>query len=85
MTAIKEALAQPEQEPFAFVDERGQLRRYTRQDFNQVEYGGLQRLYTTPPKRPWVGLTPEEILAIVHYSQLDNARALEDKLRDKNT
>ena len=40
-------------------------------------------LYTTPPaqRKP---LTDEQMLAIVHYSQLDNARAIEAKLRSKN-
>jgi len=41
----------------------------------------------TPPaaQRQWVGLTDEEMLAVVHYSQLDNARAIEAKLKEKNT
>ena len=42
------------------------------------------KLYTTPPQRPWVGLTKDEMLAVVHYSQLDNARAIEAKLRELN-
>lgn len=36
-------------------------------------------------KKPWVGLTDEEVLSIVHYSQFNNARAIEAKLREKNT
>ena len=36
-------------------------------------------------KRTWVGLTDEEMRAIFHYSQLDNAKALEAKLKEKNT
>jgi hypothetical protein len=36
-------------------------------------------------QRPFVGLTDDEMLAVVHYSQLDNARAIEAKLKEKNT
>jgi len=92
MEAIKEVLAQPEQEPFAFVDECGQMRRYTKQDFNQVEYGGLQRLYTTPPKRTWVGLTDDELNMIGDRMRTWNSHSLADvyiaieaKLKEKNT
>ena len=43
--------------------------------------------FICPPaaQRQWVGLTDEEMLAVVHYSQLDNARAIEAKLKEKNT
>ena len=44
ITAMKELLAQPEQEPVAFIDEQGTLRYYKPSDFNQCEYGGLVRL-----------------------------------------
>lgn len=36
------------QEPAYFVDEQGLLRKYTSRDFNQCNYGGLQRLYARP-------------------------------------
>jgi len=43
---LEEALAKQEQgEPVAFIDERGNLQYYKPTDFNQCEYGGLQRLY----------------------------------------
>jgi hypothetical protein len=38
-----------------------------------------------PAQRTWVSLTDEQMLAIVHYSQLDNARAIEAKLKEMNT
>jgi len=38
-----------------------------------------------PVQRTWVSLTDEQMLAIVHYSQLDNARAIEAKLKEMNT
>jgi len=37
-----------------------------------------------PAQRTWVSLTDEQMLAIVHYSQLDNARAIEAKLKEMN-
>jgi hypothetical protein len=47
-------------------------------------------VYTTPPKREWVGLTDEEIDDAAHYcvksGQSVNAaiRAIEAKLKEKN-
>ena len=49
-------------------------------------------LYTTPPKRPWVGLTNEEI-KVIHFDLCNTvgsdyktvARAVEAKLKEKNT
>ena len=46
--------------------------------------------YTTPPQRPWVGLTPEDILGLFDEHNLygsklvEFARAVETKLKDKN-
>jgi hypothetical protein len=62
ITAIKEALAQPEQEQEPVAVAR----------VDDLERGGRVRalamglsldapIYTTPPKRPWVGLTDEQI------------------------
>ena len=59
--AIKEALAQPAQEPVAWVwkDMRGQnIVSLFEPRFNSVP------LYTAPPQRPRVGLTDEEVLAL---------------------
>jgi hypothetical protein len=43
---------------------------------------------TTPPQRTWVGLTEEEILAEIpittHRPATSFARAIEDKLKEKN-
>jgi len=67
ITAIKEALAQPEQEPVAeyvgFTD-------YARTEDDAHGFGKVKRLkfiplnarlYTTPPQRTWVGLTHSDI------------------------
>ena len=50
---------------------------------------GLQPLYTTPPKREWVGLTDEEITNELHKFEAADAwyqfsRAIEAKLKEKN-
>ena len=95
ITAIKGALAQPEQEPVAC--------KHQQQCLN-----GLQCFCTTPPKeqqscdkrpwgKPWVSLTDDEILAIGKELGLkcrlggnqnidfDYARAIDAKLKEKNT
>ena len=47
-------------------------------------------LYTTPPKRPWQGLTPEEILDMFDINNvygskwIEFARTVEAKLKEKN-
>ena len=43
--------------------------------------------YTTPPKRPWVGLTDEEMLHIGVATGLERAAVemISNKLKDKNT
>ena len=79
ITAIKEALAQPEQEPVAKKHE-------PTIDLNKHAgtYGG----YTTPPaQRTWVGLTAKEKHEF-RYSHMTTADFIEDieaKLKDKNT
>ena len=44
-------------------------------------------LYTTPPKRPWVGLTDDELVQIGVATGLERAAAqmIESKLKEKNT
>ena len=52
------------------------------------------KLYTIPPQRPWVGLTDEEIKAVnaqvsqippIDYTTTTYAKAIEAKLKEKNT
>ena len=95
ITAIKEALAQPEQEPVARVIDNGTPEGATEwiPFTNRVEplkTGDL--LYTTPPQRPWVGLTNNELQPIADEYRIlfgswveDFARAIEAKLKEKNT
>ena len=57
MYALQEALAQPEQEPVAWVY-NGILHEFDPSEFATSE---VKPLYTEPPKREWVGLTDEEV------------------------
>ena len=97
ITAVKEALAQPEQESFEYwnavegwvkIDE-------VRKHFDSVGCGTIYKtagedrtpLYTTLPRRPWVGLTYKEKHEI-RYSHMTSAEFIEfieAKLKDKNT
>ena len=56
--AIKEALAQPDQEPVAWMDEYGDVL-----SASVVSGKGLRNipLYTAPPQRTWVGLTQTQV------------------------
>ena len=64
ITAIKEALAEPEQEPVAMrydYDGYGWLYIDNGSGSNWREkIKNAEPLYTAPPKREWVGLTEEE-------------------------
>jgi hypothetical protein len=77
VTAVKEALAQPEQEPVAIADGT----------FNHNCPVGTP-LYTTPPQRTWVGLTDEErgecINANFGTGLWFMAKDIEAKLKSKN-
>jgi hypothetical protein len=71
--AIKEALAQPAQKPDIYPEEARDM--------------GLEALayYTTPPKRPWVGLTDDERAECWSSSAKQSAINIEAKLKEKNT
>ena len=93
ITAIKEALAQPEQEPVAW-------RKFDGLKFDYIEHipalTGMvdeewKALYnTTPPQRTWVGLTDDERLEVVGIDCADDwfwevCKTIEAKLKEKNT
>jgi hypothetical protein len=83
-----EALAQPAQEPVAWMLEQGAYIEFERMDYHNGDE--WTPLYTTPPQRPWVGLTDEEIaqtLGITTYltAVIRDARAIEQLLKEKNT
>ena len=93
ITAIKEALAQPEQEPVAWryrmsVEDGYWVWNYATYIERQKD-DRCEPLYTTPPQRTWVGLTDEEVKKIVgsdRYTDLLKAvvQAVEAKLKEKN-
>ena len=85
------ALAQPEQEPVACVQDLDEVKRK-----HLVYEKGMDwkdPLYTTPPQRTWVGLTDEEIADCAEKMEASDPtdsfwreffRGLEAKLKDKN-
>ena len=96
ITAIKEALAQPAQEPLGYMNagyvyemQQGQL-PYA---FVYPKFGvGVSvALYTTPPQRPWVGLTKEDKESFWSCDQMTQEewdefyQAVETKLKEKRT
>jgi RecJ-like exonuclease len=88
ITAIKEALAQPEQEPEPCKTCNGT---------GEVETGiGMMMCdkchgmaYTTPPKREWVGLTEEQFLEAARLAEDGNYlvafQRIQQWLREGNT
>ena len=91
ITAIKEALAQPEQEPFMASYEFKQY-GYYKDGKGTLKLGNIPA--TQPPQRPWVNLKDEEIDAIekLHWHERPDLwglrkfiREIEAKLKEKNT
>jgi len=83
--ALTIALLKSEQEPVATKTEKGITLHVGWDDLPADT-----KLYTSPPKREWVGLTDDEIkqaLGISKYalSAIVDARAVEVRLKEKNT
>ena len=77
------------QEPVACIV-KGHL--YMAHEFMSEIPEGATLLYTTPPKRPWVGLTYEEIEELFQSAAgadeetvIRFARLIESKIKEKNT
>jgi len=82
ITALKERLAQPEQEPVALVID-GVLVKSSLPE----KYTG--HLYTAPPQRTWVGLTQKEVQEIhdTFFKRMgpqEFASMIGAKLKEKN-
>ena len=86
---LRSMLAQPEQEPVAWMYES-----VCGNDFatchKPPDYGkNIRPLYTTQPQRTWVGLTVEEVDNItaqrLKWQVADLVDAIEAKLKEKNT
>ena len=83
---LAEELAQPEQEPVCeitvknghWIDTNG---------FSGVKdlANGIHKLYTTPPQRPWVGLTEAENAICLGFNKVLGLQYQEAKLKEKNT
>ena len=81
--ALRQALAQPEQEPLVWMNKYGHVSSEQTEEYNAP-------LYTAPPKREWVGLTIDEVLNLLPSSEwkadvtLIFSKAIEAKLKEKN-
>ena len=95
--AIKAAL-KAKDEPVAYIYEFWADRGHKGLSFEKERSADNTPLYTTPPpvaephKRTWVGLTDDEIVLIVaecaashQHTDIHFARAIEAKLKEKNT
>jgi hypothetical protein len=91
--AMKEALAQPAQEPVvagvSHIDDLDLWHFYPLQE--TVNFPAGTKFYTAPPQRPWVGLTDEEVREICvnewginEWGGYEQCRAIEAKLKEKN-
>lgn len=58
--ALRQALAQPVQEPVAWQNKELPMEFYEYEHLDPMWYSHYRPLYTAPPK-PWAGLTDEEM------------------------
>ena len=85
--ALRARLAQPEQEPVAWISHNaGLYHGKPDESLNPLP------LYTAPPKKEWVGLTDGEYELMAEkrvtnyfFNTLDYAHDIEAKLKEKNT
>ena len=99
LAVVEEALAEPaqQQEPVAWRWTESNGRHWfdwrtdwTHHDRAKAMGFAIEYAYTSPPaSKPWVGLTDEEVDYIMarndpHCDEINFARAIEAKLREKN-
>jgi len=86
LSQAAEALAQPEQEPVAYVTGT-YAGRFVIAPLNPAMVLPVNMaLYTTPQQRTWVGLTDEDDIDWEDGGNLkDLVKAIEAKLKEKNT
>ena len=88
ITALKEALAQPEQEPMAW-QWLGSA-HFRKKLPKNADITAWNPLYTTPPQRTWVGLTKQQQLDIFAQSvakkrsEYEHYMAIEQALKERN-
>jgi hypothetical protein len=84
--ALRARLTQPEPLP---AKSKGALSHEENKQHNKKIldkfYEDNAHLYTAPPQREWQGLTDEEIENCFEMSMFGTCRAIEAKLREKNT
>ena len=88
ITAIKEALAQPEQEPVAWMNDSTPSGIFARHIDGAKNFGCTIPLYITPPQRTWVGLTNEELTDLFYNTNLGQQSAVGqaiELLKERNT
>ena len=83
--ALRQALAQPEQEPVGWLNANEGVDAYAF-TWRKKETHDIP-LYTAPPKREWVGLTDDDKreFAAAQYGWEDLLAAADAKLKEKNT
>ena len=89
--ALRQALAQPEQEPVAWINFNASTGKETIDKDCHSELASIP-LYAAPPKREWVGLTDHELKPLCDEWQIiyggyvrPFAETIEAKLKEKNT
>ena len=90
--ALRAALAQPEPEPVAWMTvTMGEVTSMQPHMIASEMLDGTYQLYTAPPQREWQGLTDEERQECLFSDPIFGmaastfARAIESKLKEKNT
>lgn len=85
--ALRQALAQPEQEPVGYVTIETISSWAKVPSIKWFKKPTQGPLYTAPPKREWVGLTRRELdIATFGLEDLSDCyKAIEAKLKEKNT
>ena len=79
ITAIKEALAQPEHEPVGWA-EHGVINWLADRQFNHTSF-----LYDTPAQGAWIELTDDEIESLDLSNYVQVVKIVQAKLKQKNT
>ena len=84
--ALRERLSQPEPEPVAWGNKKGEFKIHQEADENFKSTA--IPFYSAPPKKEWIDLTEEEIGEIYRAgwkNNMDLAQAIQAKLKEKNT
>lgn len=89
ITALREALDEPVQEPVGYFEQEyvGGPVLFYQVNYSEKDNPGVIPLFAAPPRREWVSLTDEEINNIAVYpwgKTADLVRAISDKLKEKN-